>query len=523
MAGLFSAKAQFSDIAVTDDAGQIYFVSSVPLRGESNPGGGIYRWSGTQWEQFVPPVPFEVKRRDPYRDILLVRPVVSGGGTVVAWSIEHHCSGRSGCIGRPTYWESVIATAGGQQTVPGKVQISRNGRYLIQTQEVYVFSTPYRVTRIFRDLHTGMTVDLAFAPRAVLSDGRVLGSDADGLFLWSSSGTVQRIAGTAGLIPGTISDNGARILVFRASSAADSDSELLAVSVQSGRTTTIGRFRAAEISNDGLRALVLTRYTSEAWSVDLVSGTRTPLVAGTPVKSGALAGFGQFAVLATGDGRLLKVDLTTGQADEIFARTPQWSSPLTATPCSATSLRGTNIVGTREAPSVSLDDTPIPVLTASEAAIWVQIPCELEPSPVPRLLDLRTASPFGPPGRVQLRRYDPLVVSVAHQDFSEAVSAMRPARPGEIIHIWGTGFGPVDRVMRTGESAPADSPAQLLNPVSCRTTPSETPVEVLFAGLAPGLIGFYQLDLVLPSDASQGIRCTLAENQMFTIHVPTAS
>jgi uncharacterized protein (TIGR03437 family) len=409
------------------------------------------------------------------------------------------------------------------------VQISRNGRYVIQAQEVYVFSNPYRVTRRYRDLQTGTAVDLDFPLLGVLSDGRVLGSDAEGWFLWSSSGAKQRIAGTAGLVTPLISDNGARIIAASRSSIGSGLPELVAIAVDTGRQTSLGRGIAAGISNDGLRALILGAYTSaEAHIVDMISGTRSRLVPGTRINVGALAGFGHSAVLATTDGRLLKVSVATGHVEELIPHTPYVSSPSEAVPCSALLLNGVNLTGPSEMPSVTLDGEPIPVLAASETVVWVQVPCELEPSPGSRSLDLRSASPFGAATSVEVRRSMPAVVPVtdswgaAHQDFSGPVTRERPASPGEIVHVWGTGFGPVDRVMRTGEPAPASPPARLLAPIACRENQTGASLEVLFAGLAPGLVGFYQMDLRVPADAGEfyGVTCTLPENVSFGLLMP---
>jgi uncharacterized protein (TIGR03437 family) len=523
-----SALAQFTDIAVTDDARQIYLVSSLPLRGESGPGGGIYRWSGERWEQFAPPF-VNTPGRDPFRSTYVRAPVVSGGGTVVAWTEEHRCMGGSSCISYPTYWVSVIATADGQRTsIPGRVQVSRNGRYVIQAQEVYIFSTPYRVTRTYRDLETGIAIDLDFPLHGVLSDGRVLGSDAQGWFLWSPSGPKHRIAGTSaftlrGFSTPFVSDNGASIVTFRNSTGGEPDA--VAIAVDTGRQTSLGRGIPVGISNDGLRALLVESYPSrQAYIVDTLAGTRSHLVPGTGVNAAALAGFGRVAVLATTDGRLLKVNVDSGRAEELIVRTPLVSWPSAASPCSAFRLDGTNLTTASEKPVVTLDDEPIPILAASDTVVWAQIPCELEPSDAFRELDVKSDSPFGVSSPRRLRRSFPERVSVTvHQDFSGPVTRDQPAVPGEIVHVWGTGFGPVDRAMRTGEPGPASPPARLLDPVTCRDTESGAPSEVLFAGLAPGLVGFYQLDLRVPAEAAEfsGIVCTLPEGVSVAFVVPT--
>ena len=70
----------------------------------------------------------------------------------------------------------------------------------------------------------------------------------------------------------------------------------------------------------------------------------------------------------------------------------------------------------------------------------------------------------------------------------------RPAKPGETIIIYGVGFGTVT----------PDSPAgQIVTQSNQLTLPFEilfgdTPAEVPYAGLAPGLVGVYQFNVIVP-------------------------
>ncbi len=82
---------------------------------------------------------------------------------------------------------------------------------------------------------------------------------------------------------------------------------------------------------------------------------------------------------------------------------------------------------------------------------------------------------------------------------SEAVAGVvtRPARPGEIITIYAVGGGPVAPDIQAGEFV------QELNRLSNEVEISfdQTPAEVLWAGLAPGSIGLYQFNVVVPDVA----------------------
>jgi uncharacterized protein (TIGR03437 family) len=77
-----------------------------------------------------------------------------------------------------------------------------------------------------------------------------------------------------------------------------------------------------------------------------------------------------------------------------------------------------------------------------------------------------------------------------------------PARPGETIILYGTGFGPVS-------PATAIIAGQIAQGQSSVTTPLEfqianTVAPTGYAGLAPGLVGVYQFNLTVPETAETG-------------------
>jgi uncharacterized protein (TIGR03437 family) len=71
----------------------------------------------------------------------------------------------------------------------------------------------------------------------------------------------------------------------------------------------------------------------------------------------------------------------------------------------------------------------------------------------------------------------------------------RPAKPGEIITLWGTGFGSV---------APDISAGQIAYQLTSLTLPlnvyfGQIPATVRYAGLCPGTVGLYQFNIEVPS------------------------
>ena len=75
------------------------------------------------------------------------------------------------------------------------------------------------------------------------------------------------------------------------------------------------------------------------------------------------------------------------------------------------------------------------------------------------------------------------------------VSESSPARPGEVILIYGTGFGAVVPNVSSGAAAPGDPLANVSAGVTVQIGGRDA--EVGFAGLAPGFVGLYQLNVRL--------------------------
>ena len=78
------------------------------------------------------------------------------------------------------------------------------------------------------------------------------------------------------------------------------------------------------------------------------------------------------------------------------------------------------------------------------------------------------------------------------------------AKPGDILTLWGTGFGPTD---------PAQDPSVLTigtHNVSLKLTVTVggTPARIVVAALSPGLAGVYQIAIQLPASLPSGDHCT---------------
>jgi uncharacterized protein (TIGR03437 family) len=77
-----------------------------------------------------------------------------------------------------------------------------------------------------------------------------------------------------------------------------------------------------------------------------------------------------------------------------------------------------------------------------------------------------------------------------------------PAKPGETIQLYGTGFGPTSPVLPAGIETP-DSPTYALSPTPTATLGGLN-AAVFFAGLTPTLSQIYQVDITIPANAPSG-------------------
>jgi len=88
-----------------------------------------------------------------------------------------------------------------------------------------------------------------------------------------------------------------------------------------------------------------------------------------------------------------------------------------------------------------------------------------------------------------------------HADYS-LVTSQNPAHSGEVITVYGVGFGPVTPPVATGVPAGGSPPSSLIANVS--VTVNAQNAGVPFAGLSPGSVSLYQFNVVIPDRVGVG-------------------
>ena len=262
--------------------------------------------------------------------------------------------------------------------------------------------------------------------------------------------------------------------------------------------------------------------------MDLRSNTsRRVTSAPEGVTMAALSGNGSVVWFETTLGRVVQLDVETGPERERIGPTPAFTTtdPLYVAAGQPVTLSASVRAG--DAVGVALDGEPVPVLRVDRGSITIQIPWDAETVDISHLgLTTRGVNDWQgatvptyvsllrPAFEVRQLSNDEMSAVAAHQSFEALVSADNPAKRGEIIHLYAKGLGQVDPPVATGQPAPSSPLSRITLPMSCSfEQPGESiPVEVLFAGLAPGTVGYYQVSLRIPQKLpayDRGLWCQL--------------
>jgi uncharacterized protein (TIGR03437 family) len=169
---------------------------------------------------------------------------------------------------------------------------------------------------------------------------------------------------------------------------------------------------------------------------------------------------------------------------------------------SATTLP-TNLNGTQ----VVVGGMLAPISAVSATQLTAQLPFELQ-SAMQYQVIVSANGAFTTPTTIQLAPTSPGIaadsaglVTASHIDGS-AISETSPAKPGEYIILTGAGLGATDTTINDGSAGPSSPLANALSQPS--VTINGENAAVSFAGLQPGVIGLYQINVQVPADAPNG-------------------
>ena len=115
------------------------------------------------------------------------------------------------------------------------------------------------------------------------------------------------------------------------------------------------------------------------------------------------------------------------------------------------------------------------------------------------VLDIRTDSFTEDPG---IFTYQGSYAVAERGADGSLIGPNNPAYPGDVVVLYTTGLGPLSLNLVDGVGAPSNPLAYTLDPY--QVVVDGEPCKILFSGLAPGYVGLYQINLVLPSDLPNG-------------------
>lgn len=107
---------------------------------------------------------------------------------------------------------------------------------------------------------------------------------------------------------------------------------------------------------------------------------------------------------------------------------------------------------------------------------------------------------FGWPGNQVVATRTDYSYAVKAGTFADATTVA--AKPGDVIVLWATGFGPTDPAPPTGVAVPSDKAYTTSSLPSI--TIDNVPATVYGAALAPGSVGLYQIAIQVPSSLADG-------------------
>ena len=243
--------------------------------------------------------------------------------------------------------------------------------------------------------------------------------------------------------------------------------------------------------NTGSQISLNARATAAGFPAESIqlTGSVVPNIAPVLNKGGTLHVFNPQVGAAMAPGTIVQI-YGSGLASGIASAQ---SIPL------PTSLNGTSVI---------IGGKPAPLYFVSPGQINAQIPFDLDPS-LPYQVIANANGALTTPLTIQLAAQTPGFAAFAdggliaqHAADGSLITQTSPAVPGEFVVAYLAGMGGTTVPVRTGGPSPlaplaytSVKPTLTLNGVS---------VPVSFAGMTPGLVGLYQLDFQIPSDAPDG-------------------
>ena len=510
LAIVFAARmaAQIGGLSTTADGSQIYFTTDYTLRQRGSDQQftpKVFRWQ----DQSITLVE-DLWDQHPIAPADYVRTSVSGDGLTYVVNQRLRCPVGGVCNKILSLVNSArVHSANGVVLFAGNVDLTANGRFGALTSYV-----PPGIQLI--DLANGSVssgLQVGVNSHLIAEDGTILVEAINGAQLVGTSRS-EPFAFPRWNAGRVVLSGDAKRIVYELGHS------IRAFEIATGTDTGFGEGSLPSMAGDS-RRFTFARG-SQLWLGDAISGeARLLSEVADGILDQVLCWNGTKTILATTNGRLLSLDVGSGSVQQLL------DSPGPITLIYSTGVPGSynEVAGAfgSAAPELLIGKRKALPLGPTPRGYAFQIPWESQADK--EGIILRGAEPAWERQQFQLTKVDPQLIPVApvalfkgwridfsaadrayaiHEDWSGLITEALPARPGEVIHFYATGLGAVDGAIATGEPAPPEPLIRTLA-VACSNA------EIVFSGLAPGLVGIYQLDLRIPprwSDATFQPECT---------------
>jgi len=154
--------------------------------------------------------------------------------------------------------------------------------------------------------------------------------------------------------------------------------------------------------------------------------------------------------------------------------------------------------------TVSFNGTQAPLIYVSPTQINFQVPFEAPTSGHAQVIVSSVGTNSGAVN-VALAEFAPGIflsgnLPVVLHNGGGLVTLAKPAAPNEVLTMYGTGIGGLSNTPGTGAAAPSSPPSMATVTPTISVGGEKT--DVLFAGLAPGLVGLAQFNFQMPANLS---------------------
>jgi hypothetical protein len=404
LAGAMEVRAQIRQLATTDDGSELYFSSTLRLKGSGEYiNSKIFEITQGNYQLIAQIAPSALG------DLYL--PGVSGDGTILTY--DQICT--ASCTNPAPRGFVIGAQLPPVMTASGSLRVSHNGRYLLNS---CCLGNAVAAPAEFYDAQTGIVTQIHGlraiddGRHSIADDGTLLLTTGAGFAKWYlyNSGNYTLLPIQPDIVTGSasLSADGS-VMVYQSSvnrngsgnygaaalytyNVKTSASAMLATGPQAltivpmcGCPIVLGPWFLPSISNDGSRVLFqdadtvtgqVQVFVSNADGTDLVELTNEP----QGIAESTISGDGQVAYATTATGDLLFINAVTGDIQRLLGDLPSFED-IAPVAGSRTIVKGTRLATPDGQSLVSFAEFQAPVISVSSTSVVLQVPWEgnLEP------------------------------------------------------------------------------------------------------------------------------------------------